>query len=79
MRTSVYIVGMNLDIGRKGVGMIIEYKYTEHDLRNRCYKCKWLKMEHEWSGYCECPHNKVKERHRSITTRKCSWKNADKV
>jgi hypothetical protein len=61
--------------------MIVEYAYDEHTLRKtRCYKCKWLNLDKdEWMGNCICPHNKVKERRRSITDKKCTWKNADKV
>lgn len=58
--------------------MIVEYTYSQHDLNKRCYGCKWLRMTGEWSGRCECPHNRVKDRNRQITDRKCTWKNADK-
>ena len=59
--------------------MIIEYTWSEHELKTkRCFGCKWLEMIDSWNGYCECPHNKVKVRNRQITDKKCTWKNADK-
>lgn len=60
--------------------MVIEYTYSEHDLKKKCWGCKWLKIreDDDWYGKCECPHNKVKFRERSITEKACSWKNADK-
>jgi hypothetical protein len=51
--------------------LIIEYTY---DNRKICYKCKWLKMVDDWFGDCTCPNNRVKNRHREITDRKCSFK-----
>lgn len=68
--------------------MIIEYTYSPEDLKKRCFGCKWLKQNvlnptstnsnFDWYGLCECPHNKIKNRNRSITDKACSWKNADK-
>lgn len=55
--------------------MIIEHTYDNNKI---CYQCKWLKIQEEWYGVCECPHNRVKNRNRSFTDKKCSWKNADK-
>jgi hypothetical protein len=61
--------------------MIIEYTYSQEDLRKKCHGCKWLKIypNDDWYGKCECPYNKVKFRERSITDKKCTWKNADKA
>lgn len=59
--------------------MIIEYRYSEHDLNKKCYQCKWLNMYDDINGKCICPHNMVKFRDRSIFTKKCTWKNADKA
>jgi hypothetical protein len=61
--------------------MIITYDCSQHDLRKRCYGCKWLALNagNEWLGYCQCKENKVKNRNRQITDKACSWKNADKV
>lgn len=60
--------------------MIIEHTYSQQDLRKRCYGCKWLKLHdnNQFYGTCACPHNKIKERERSVTDRRCAWKNADK-
>lgn len=59
--------------------MIIEYSWSNQELRQKkCFECKWLKMQDDWYGKCECPHNKVKFRQRNITDKKCTWKNADK-
>jgi hypothetical protein len=60
--------------------MIIETTYSQHDLRKKCYNCKWLKLDDnsEWLGTCVCEFNRVKDRRRQITDKSCSWKNADK-
>lgn len=58
--------------------MIIEYTYSQHDLKKKCYGCKWLELYNDFNGKCICPHNKVKERNRSVTDKACTWKNADK-
>jgi hypothetical protein len=57
---------------------IIEYTINT---RNKCYGCKWLKLNEDdmWQGHCECPHNKIKNRDRYVTDKKCTWKNADKA
>ena len=48
--------------------MIIEYTYSPQDLKKKCFGCKWLTYEEDawdnFSGLCECPHNKVKFRNR---------------
>lgn len=56
--------------------MIVEYTYSEYDLRKKCYGCAWLKMRENdnWFGYCECLHNKVKNRDREVTDRACICK-----
>ena len=57
--------------------MIIEYTWSKYDLKkDRCFGCDWLKMNDYdgWTGYCECPHNKVKIRNRQITNKKCTQK-----
>lgn len=57
--------------------MIIEYTYSQQDLKKKCYGCKWLKLYDDFNGKCICEFNKVKFRDRSLTTRGCSFKNAD--
>jgi hypothetical protein len=59
--------------------MIIEYTYSQSDLKKKCYGCKWLKMYDNLNGKCICDFNKVKFRDRSITDKACSCKNFDKV
>lgn len=58
--------------------MITTITYSQSDLRKRCHGCKWLQLEdNEVYGECTCKHNRIKNRFRSITDHKCSWKNAD--
>lgn len=60
--------------------MIITYEYSATDLAKRCHGCKWLRITYgDYYGVCECEHNKVKFRHRSVTDKACSWKNAHMV
>lgn len=60
--------------------MIIEYTYSQHDLKKKCYGCKWLKLDSDkWNGECICESNSVKKRHRYITDKACSWKNATQI
>ena len=56
--------------------MIIEYTYSQSDLKKKCFGCEWLKLypDDDWYGKCECPDNKVKVRERSITSKKCVMK-----
>ncbi len=55
--------------------MIIEYTYSEHDLMKRCYGCIWLEMSNDIGyGDCKCPHNKVKNRYRSVLDKACTYK-----
>lgn len=56
--------------------MIIEYTYSQSDLKKKCFGCTWLKLndKDDWYGRCECPDNKVKVRERSITNKKCVMK-----
>lgn len=60
--------------------MIIEYIYSPHDLKKKCYSCKWLSIaENQLIGDCTCPYNKIKNRQRDIMQKACSWKNADQI
>lgn len=60
--------------------MIVEYIYSEKEMKRKCYGCKWLELdENKYYGQCKCPYNKVKERTRFITDKRCSWKNADQT
>jgi hypothetical protein len=56
--------------------MIVEYTYSEWDLRKQCHQCHWLEMKDNFFGECKCPFNKVKDRQRCVTDRACSSKNA---
>lgn len=51
--------------------MIIEHTY---DNRKICNHCFWLKMKDDCFGICECPDNRVKNRERFVTDKKCSRK-----
>jgi len=56
--------------------MIIEYTYSEQDLKKRCYKCMHLETQSDLDliGTCACPDNKIKNRQRGITDRACTHK-----
>ncbi|MDD5022011.1 MAG: hypothetical protein PHR82_07815 [Endomicrobiaceae bacterium] len=56
--------------------MIVETTiyYSQKDIAKRCWGCKHLKMEDDFSGVCECHENKVKIRDRYITSKACRFK-----
>jgi hypothetical protein len=60
--------------------MIIEYTYSQQDLKKKCHGCKWLDIyeDDNWYGKCKCEFSKVKARERSVTSKACSCKNADR-
>lgn len=61
--------------------MIIEYTWSQQDLKKKCYGCKWLKLDEgdDWYGKCKCTFNKVKIRSRKITDKACKFKNCNEV
>jgi hypothetical protein len=55
--------------------MITGYEYSKYELdTKKCFKCGWLEMKDGWEGNCTCNYNKIKNRNRLITSRKCQWK-----
>jgi len=54
--------------------MIVEYTYSESDLRKRCFGCVYLKMKDDWYGFCENQNTKVKSKYRIVTGKSCVWK-----
>jgi hypothetical protein len=51
--------------------MIYEFTYNT---RKICWKCIYLKLKDDWFGECICKDNKIKNRHRSVTDKACSYK-----
>ena len=52
--------------------MIVEHTY---DNRKICYGCTWLVLDKDgMSGRCECKDNRIRERQRHITDRRCVLK-----
>jgi len=67
--------------------MIIEYTYSQRDLRKKCYGCKYFIFDKEsydsdelswYSGKCICETNKIKNRERTIMDKACSSKESFK-
>lgn len=55
--------------------MIYTVEYSDYDLRDRCYKCVYLKLESNGiRGNCVCKENRVKNRTRDVTDRACAYK-----
>ncbi len=56
--------------------MIAEHTY---DTKKICYGCEHLRLDSSsyWSGVCECTENRVKNRNRHVTDRKCAFKRMD--
>jgi len=54
------------------LNVIAEHTY---DNRRICNGCSYLAMNEDgWTGLCECKENRVKDKHRCVTDRKCTYK-----
>lgn len=52
--------------------MIVEHTYDD---RKICNNCSYLKLDDDgWTGLCECKDNRVKDKKRHVTDRKCVYK-----
>ncbi|SNS22525.1 hypothetical protein SAMN05446037_1006105 [Anaerovirgula multivorans] len=52
----------------------LRYKYSQADLKKKCYNCKWLKMYNGSNGKCVCPHIRIRNRDRNLLSEACVYK-----